>query len=132
MLRHLLAFVVLGVFVVGVSVGAQDPDTEKKLKPKSSVEEKDNAVLDQERLARQFRDFESSLLQLAQRLERSNKPEDRERAAILKEAIKKAGEESIDTKFETLVALLRSSKSLNLTEVKEAMDRSKLLADDIR
>lgn len=105
-------------------------DTQPKQKPLAT--EKDEAALEQERLSRQFREFEASLLRLAQRLERSSKAEDRDRAVTLRAAIKKAHEVGIDTRFETLIGLLRNSNSLDYAEMKEAMEQSKILAGDIR
>ena len=48
---------------------------------------------------------------LAQRLETSSKPEDRERAVNLKKAIAVAGEKEVDSEFEKLIALLKASRS---------------------
>ena len=71
------------------------------------------------------------MLHLAQRLERSPRPEDRDRAVTLKKAIEQASKEAIDHKFETLISLLKENKALSLNEVKDAMEQSKLLADDL-
>jgi hypothetical protein len=128
MFRRFLATLLIPVAAFFFVVRADDQDSKSQPKPKSPPD----AAIDQQRLADQFRAFETALLHLAQRLERSSKPEDRERAAILKEAIKKSSEQNIDMKFKSLVDLLQSSKAFNLNEIKEAMDRSKVLADDIR
>jgi hypothetical protein len=111
---------------------AADPPAPPQTKEKSLSAEKDDAALDQERLALQFRGFEAALLRLAQRLERSSKAEDRDRAVTLKAAIKKASEVGIDARFETLIALLRNSKSIGDAEIKEAMEQSKTLANEIK
>jgi hypothetical protein len=128
MTRLLPALLLTGAMVVVLAVRADEPEGKDKPLPKSLAEQ----ALEQERLAGQFQEFEKALLRLKQRLERSPKAEDRERAAVLQEAIKKAGEAGVDMRFKTLIGLLQSSRSVNLAEVKEAMDRSKLLADDIR
>jgi hypothetical protein len=128
MFRRFLLSLLIPVALFLLTVRADDQDSKSQPKPKSPQD----AAFEQERLADQFHNFENALLHLAQRLERSNKPEDRERAALLKEAIKKASEQNIDMKFKSLVTLLQSSKAFNLNEVKEAMDQSKMLADDIR
>src|ERR1700728_3374830 len=57
--------------------------------PKPPANNNEDLTILEERLASQFNAFQSNLLQMAQRLERSPKPEDRERAVLLKEAIKK-------------------------------------------
>jgi hypothetical protein len=92
----------------------------------------DDAAVNQEILARQFRDFEQALLRLAQRLERSTKPEDRERAANLKKAIALASDAGVDAKFDKLVGILKSSKSLSLQEIQEAMNENQMLSKDIK
>jgi hypothetical protein len=91
-----------------------------------------DSVLNQEILSRQFRDFKQALLRLAQRLEGSSKPEDRERAVNLKKAIALASEKEVDSEFEKLIALLKASKSLSLQEIQEAMSRNQMLAQDIK
>src|SRR5437588_2431201 len=97
------------LLALGAISAAAQPPADSQTKGKALADQREDAVLEQERLARQFREFESSLLRLAQRLERSSKPEDRERAALLKRAIKKAGDQAIDAKFDTLIGLLRGS-----------------------
>src|SRR5262249_34154252 len=128
MVRRFLIPLLVPVAVLFLTVRAEDQDTKSQAKPKSPAD----AAIEQARLADQFHAFETALLHLAQRLERSSKPEDRERAALLKEAIKKASEQNIDMKFKALVNLLESSKAFSMNEIKEAMDRSRMLADDIR
>jgi hypothetical protein len=93
---------------------------------------KEDLTILEERLASQFNAFQSNLLQMAQRLERSAKAEDRERAVLLKDAIKKTQELGTPNKFTTLIDLLKNSKAISLNDAKEAMDRSKMLAEDIR
>src|SRR5262249_38317957 len=110
----------------------QEPDSKAKPKAVDLTAERDAEAVRQQRLASQFREFEAALLSWSQRLERSTKPEDRERAAVLKEAIKQAGQVGIDNKFDTLVSLLHANKSISLPELKEAMDRSKDLADQLK
>jgi hypothetical protein len=81
--------------------------------PKVKIED---AATKQEVLKRQFDDFKQKLLGLAQRMENSSKPEDKEKAKILKQAIKKVGEEGVDTKFTTLVEGLKNNKAFKDTE----------------
>jgi len=131
MIRLVLASLLITAIAFISLVRADDPDDKAKPKAKSSEAQKEEEALEQERLLKQFRDFETALLSLAQRLERSSKAEDRERAANLRQAIKKAGQANVDTKFDALVALLRENKPISLTEVRDAMDRSKMLAEDI-
>jgi hypothetical protein len=116
--------------LVTISFAQDQPPAKAQSKPLS--EERDQAILTQQRLASQYQAFEMSLLHLTERLERSKRPEDQERAKLLKEAIKKSSELAVDKKFDGLIELLRTNKSVTINEVKDAMDRSKMLADDIQ
>jgi hypothetical protein len=131
MMRCVLASLLMVAITALSLVAADDPDN--KPAPKDAPgQQNDNEAIDQERMAQQFRDFQAALLHLAQRLERSTKPEDREKAAVLKEAIKKASDSAINTKFDKLISLLRDNKSISLNEIKDAMVQSNMLANDIR
>src|SRR5262249_10213565 len=127
MARRVLASLILAALLGVVFVHADDAP-----KKKDDKGVRDDVALQQERLRGQFRDFEQALLRLAQRLERSSKPEDQARAKTLKEAIRKSSDENINTKFDKLIATLRASKDIDLQEIKEAMEQSKILAADIR
>ncbi len=129
----------LGILAFGwvLFVRADDPakqdDPTKPKDDKSSAAIKDEARENQQVLERRFKDFEQSLLRLAQRLEKSSKPEDRQRADTLKKAIALVGDQGVDLKFKTLIEILQKpSTSLSLTEIKQAMDQNKMLAEDIR
>ena len=127
MLRQsLLMLTLLGSMAcLAIAAGQQDQQ-------KSTTNNKEDLTILEERLASQFNAFQSNLLQMAQRLERSPKPEDRERAVLLKEAIKKTQDLGTPNKFTTLIDLLKTNKAISLNDAKEAMDRSKMVAEDIR
>src|SRR5262245_22275372 len=101
--RRLLA--TLGVTALAFVLAAQaaDPEPVKKadgrkvedLSQDQITLEQANAILKQDQLKRQFDDFKQSLLRLAHRLESSPRPEDRDKATVLKEAIKKASEQGV-------------------------------------
>ena len=101
MTRHLVASLVIvaGTFVL---TRADEPETKPKAKPPSTQDE----ALGQEGLSQQFKQVEGALLQLALRLEASKRPEDRDRAAIIRDALKQAKAADIDNKFEKLKSLL--------------------------
>jgi hypothetical protein len=128
-----LSILAFGWFLV---VRADEPKSDDAAKPKdekSSSDIKKEAQENQQILQRRFKDFEQSLLRLAQRLEKSTKPEDRQRADNLKKAIALAGEQNVDTKFDRLIEILKKeSTSLSIPEIKDAMDQNKMLAEDIR
>jgi hypothetical protein len=129
--RVLISVFVLTMAFLVIAEGA-DLQTAPPPKEKSVTADKDEAAVVQERLAVQFREFEAALLRLAQRLERSSKAEDRDRAVTLKAAIKKASELGIDARFETLNGLLRNSKSDDYAEMRDAMEQSRIVANNIR
>jgi len=98
--------------------------------PKVLVED---AAVQQDQLRRQFDEFKASLLRLAHHLENSAKPEDKEKAKILKEAITQASKEGIDTKFTTLVNALRSKDTFKDVEQLEAvMQQNQDLRADLK
>ncbi len=143
MMRGLLA--VLGVTAATfVLVARADQPFPVKVDAKSKgttprVEEGDpririeDAANQQERLKRQFDDFKQSLLNLANRLEKSTRQEDRDKAANLKAAIKKASEEGVDTKFATLVDALRKENTFkDLDQLQTVLDQNADLRRDIR
>ena len=82
MIRHVLALPLFLAMILVLVARADDTEKSPQKNP-----ERDEAAMRQERLKDQFGDFKASLLRLAQRLERSSRPEDRERAVILKQAI---------------------------------------------
>lgn len=141
MMRRLLA--TLTVVALGLALVARADDPAKtKVDPKAKAAAKDEnsidekvakaeAAIKQEQLARQFREFEAALLRLAQRMELSSKPEDREKAVILKKAIELASTEGTDTKFDKLVKLLKDKDSLNLQDLDRAQNANKDLAADL-
>ena len=88
MLRRVLAACLVGAMTFGLLLAADDPAKAPKKKDDATLREE--AAIQQERLAEQYKRFEQSLLTLAQRLEHSSKPDDQARAKTLKEAIQEA------------------------------------------
>jgi hypothetical protein len=127
MIRPLLA----ALLTTAIFLAARADDS-AKTKAKPAPSESVDPVLEQQRLAGKFEDFKAALLRLAQRLSSSTRAEDRDRAVILKTAIKEASEKDINHKFEYLIGLLKNTKAIQLEEAKSAMEQSKILADDIR
>lgn len=115
-----------GLLLVGLAVAADPPNPASDF---SNVRK--NAAVDQERLRQQFGAFQQSLLSLAQRLEKSNKPEDREKAVILRQAIELAGREGVDTQFTRLIATLTAS-GVTLREIETAIGQNDQLLKSLR
>jgi hypothetical protein len=114
-----------------LSVGA-DETAKTKPDPSSPSAVPGDAALSQEILSRKYKEFEQALLRLAQRLERSSRAEDRERAAVLKQAIEQASTAGIDNKFEKLISTLKASDAASLQVIQEAMAQNKTLAEDLQ
>jgi len=127
MSRRLLA--VLGVLATAFVLAANAADQAPiKITPKNKGDVKrsddnadpkikiEDAANQQEALKRRFDDFKQQLLALAQRMENSAKAEDREKAKILRQAIKKASEEGVETQFSSLIDMLRGNEAFKNTE----------------
>lgn len=127
MTRRLLATVaVLTLALVG-TIWAEDAAKNQDTLPTI----KNAAALQQEMLARQYHEFEQALLRLAQRLERSSKPEDKDKAVLLKKAIDLASKEGVNTRFDKLVSTLRSAKVDDLNEFRNAINESDALTKNL-
>jgi hypothetical protein len=127
MSRRLLA--VLGVLATVFVLTARAQDRlPGKISPKNKGDIKrsgdgadprikiEDAATQQQRLKRQFDDFKQKLLGLALRMENSGKAEDRDKAKILRQAIKKASEEGVETDFSSLIETLKTSNAFKDTE----------------
>lgn len=113
-------------FGLGLASGQQVEDKTEAGKVREDIR------LREQILKRQFEEFERSLLQLKQRLERSSKEEDRQRAKVLQKVLEQARDASITTQFEQMIDFLRKQKLTNVGDINIAMDRANKLADDLR
>jgi hypothetical protein len=91
-----------------------------------------DVAIQQEALARQYANFEQALIQLAMRLDRSSKADDKEKAARLKEAVRLASDKNLKNKFEKINTLLAGTKGIGLREITDAMQQQQMVAEDIR
>ncbi len=129
MKRLMLAMLGLTALALAVALRAEEPA--KPAEDKGS-QLRDDVALRQQILARQFAEFEQSLLRLKQRLERSPKQEDRDRAVILAKALDKSQELSINTRFERFVDFLKTQKLTSLPDIEKATRQSTELAEYLR
>jgi hypothetical protein len=144
MTRRLL--VVLGVLATAFVLAARAEERlPVKIDPKSKgdvrrSEDKtdtklkiEDAATEQEQLKRLFDEFKQKLLSLAQRMENSTKPEDREKAKVLRKAIQKASEEGVGTRFDSLIERLRGRDTAKDTDIlKEILDENEQLRRQLR
>ena len=90
------------------------------------------AEAEQRELKRRFLEFRQALLRLAQNLELSSKPENKDKAAMLRKALDQAREKGVDAKFNKLIELLRSPQVKgDLTKLTEASDVNEALRRDL-
>jgi hypothetical protein len=125
-MRRLLIVTLILVGAVRAADPPPAPPTDTELQ-----KAKQQAAFEQERLRRQFGDFQRSLLTLAQRYEKSAKAEDREKAVVLRQAIELATREGIDNQFNKLVAALTSS-GITLQEINAAIGQNEQLSRNLR
>src|SRR5262245_24636128 len=133
MFRRILVALSMTTLGLAMFVQAADPPAKAKAdegKAPASIQEE--ARIKQEFLAQRFKAFEAQLLLVAQRLEGSTKQEDRDKAQILRDAIKLANDSGVDVRFQKLIDLLQKSKASNLQEVQEAIAQAEQLTQNLR
>jgi hypothetical protein len=93
---------------------------------------REDLTVREQNLSRRFAEFEQSLLRLKQRLERSPKKEDQERAVILQKALDRAKDASMSIRFEQMVNFLKTKNLKSVGDANEAWKQSEKLAEDLR
>jgi len=132
MQRLLVALVVaVAVCLVPLLPGAE-PAQNRPDAGKTPAQIKEEAALREKIIAQKYREFEISLLQVAQRLEKSANPEDRARAVALRQALDAAAKSGINTRIDKLMTLLKESKVTNLAEIKDAIEQGERLTRDLQ
>jgi len=114
--RHWPAVAVaLAVFAAGLNLQAQAPSAAVPAPSKDAAPGKDAApapssditvkelVARQQALEKQYKAFTTNLLALAQKLEKSDRVEDKDKAKALRKAIELADKEGVDNKFTMLL-----------------------------
>jgi hypothetical protein len=91
-----LLALVLGLFATLVNAQAPSPNGNPTAPGDLRSPQEQNADL--------FRKFQRELLFLAQKLEKSDKPEDKERAKVILAALELAKKENVDTQFQKMIA----------------------------
>src|SRR5690349_23600564 len=117
---RVLAVLTATLLAASVAVRAADPLASAAVTDQELQKAKQQAAFEQERLRREFKAFQQSLLTMAQRYEKSAKPEEREKALVLRQAIALAEKEGVDNQFNKLVVTLTSS-GVNLQDIKDAI-----------
>jgi len=116
---------------LAATVAVRAADTARPAADQDAQKDKQQAAFEQERLRREFSAFQQSLLTLAQRYEKSAKPEDREKALVLRQAIDLAAKEGVDNQFNKLVATLTAS-GISLQDINAAIGQNQQLTRTLR
>ncbi len=126
--RLLLASIGLAVLTF-FSLALTAGENGKKDDPARS---RDDIATVEQQLSRKFADFEQSLLKLKQRMERSAKREDQDKAKVLGRVLDECKNVGVQLKFEKLVSFLRSNEFGNIGNVREAKDQSEQIAQALQ
>jgi len=130
--RVLLAGAGIAVLTGALVLRAQEPAPSRARSEDKASKLKEELFLQQQNLARRFGEFQQQLLRLQQRLEKSPRKEDQEKAVVLKKALERAQDALISTQFDSLVDYLKSQKFTKVGDINAAHERTLKLADDLR
>lgn len=138
MLRRLFLMTLASAWL-GTSLlwGADNPTPKAPTEPKTSAEMseaerlREQVLLKQTIMAQKFRTLEFSFRGLAQRLERSGKPEDKKKAAVLLQVLETANKAGTDARFARILELLKDAKSKNVADIDEALDLCESVIGDL-
>lgn len=83
-----------------------------------------DVVARQQELERRYKAFTTNLLALAQKLNKSDRIEDKDKAKALLRAIEVADKEGVDNKFTTLLRTLTKSSDINLADITSAKNQN--------
>lgn len=123
--------VVLGCWaIVGVGVGiAQSPRGTTDRPPDTSAE---NLIRSTDRAAAEYKKFEDSLLRLVQRMRKSARIEEQQKAEALQRAIDIANKEQVENRFQKLVSLLVGNQELTTDELEKVAGQNEELVKILR
>src|SRR5215213_5177226 len=135
--RHWPALAIaLAVFAAGLNLQAQPPaaaiptpgaaPAKAAPAPATDITIKE-LVARQQALEKQYKAFTTNLLALAQKLEKSDRVEDKDKAKALRKAIDLADKEGVDNKFTTLLRTLTGKSGgldLSIAEINSAKNQN--------
>src|SRR6516165_9071932 len=104
MMRRLLATLGVTVLAFTLAIRAADPVPSGDKKAPELTKEQLEALqketaFKQAQMKKEFEEFRTAILTLAQRLEASARQEDKDKARLLREAIELANKQGVETKF---------------------------------
>jgi hypothetical protein len=113
------------VFALGLSIAAEPtaPAKTPAITPESGgVKE---LIAREQQLLQRYKSFTTNLLALAQKLEKSDRVEDKDKAKALRKAIELADKEGVDNKFTTLLrTLTKSANDIGLSDIASAKNQN--------
>src|SRR5438067_684261 len=113
MMRRMLASI--GLLTMVVFLAAQADDSAKKKDDPSSIQ--DEVRLKEAALEARFQKLTVTMRTVAERLARSPKKEDRDKAELIQSALKLASEAGVGNKFRTLLEQLQKNKTPSVNDV---------------
>lgn len=123
-----IAVVAMFAMAAGINVYAQAPAAPKTpatpaVTPATDVNVKE-LIARQQNLEKQYKSFTTNLLALAQKLNKSERIEDKDKAKALLKAIELADKEGVDNKFTTLLRTLTKSDNIKLADINDAKNQN--------
>ncbi|HLW66171.1 MAG TPA: hypothetical protein VKS79_12740 [Gemmataceae bacterium] len=133
-LRRVLAVVICALVAAVLAVRAEPPAVpSSNTTPQNKSDELKNQVIrEQEKLGREYKQFEGMLLRLAQTLDKSPAPEDRDKAQSLRKAIDIANQQQVENRFGKLLTTLVASKTLTYEDLEKAAGQNEELIKILR
>jgi hypothetical protein len=120
------------VLVVGLAtIGLASPQTGNPPSPRLPTDPKET-LSKQEELRKEFRDFTIKLEEIAERFSRSARPEDQEKARVLRRAIDVAKSQGANLQFEKMVTILTGKGGLSANELQKAIGQNDELLRTLR
>jgi hypothetical protein len=130
--RRVLAAMGVAALATVLTLRAEPPKTPGIDIPADAQATPDQIPRSTDRGAQEYKKFEEALLRLVQRLERSPRAEDREKAQGLRKAIQIVNEQQVENRFNKLLTLLVANKQLTTTELMEAAAQNEELIKILR
>jgi hypothetical protein len=132
-LRHWpAAAIASAVLAFGLTQAQPTPKPAAPAAPASDVDVKE-LIARQQQLERQYKSFTTNLLSLAQKLEKSDRIEDKDKARALRKAIELADKEGVDNKFTILLrTLTKSAGDPSVAEINSAKNQNDDLIKALR
>jgi hypothetical protein len=99
---------------------------------KARAAHKDELAAKEEQLARRLDEAARQMLALQQRLDRSDAPADREKAALLRAALKFSADRSLPDRFKKLTTAMQTGSFENLETIQQARTGGEALRKDLQ